>query len=161
MRPVINTQKHIVQLSLFAVASGAISTQTIALAAQDPTETSATAIREGSKISAVYCEMWITSDDAAAGTAIVTLERRPGGVGAMNTTDSAALDGYDNKKNILYTFMGLIGPNVQVPTPAIRAWFKIPKGKQRFGIGDRLMLNIHGQSNGVSACGFFIFKEQY
>ncbi len=158
MRPVINTEKHYVQNSLFTVASGAISQRLIIFA---DSGAAATSVREGARISAVYVEMWLTSDDATAGSVICTLEKSPGSGGVMTTADSAALNAYDNKKNILHTQMGLLGPNVQVPIPVIKGWFKIPKTKQRFGLEDALSLNIHGQSNGVEGCGFFLFKEQY
>ncbi len=161
MRPRVHVEKHMVQKSLFAVASGALAVQVIASGLQDPDAAVATNVREGATISAVYCEMWITSDDTAAGTAIITLEKRQSGVGAMTAANSASLDSYANKKNVFYTFQGLIGPNTQIPAASIRQWIKIPKGKQRFGIGDNLVLNVHGQSNGLAACGFFIYKEQY
>ncbi len=160
MRPSINTEKHIIQSSLFAVASGAISNITIALSVRVPATTD-THVREGSKISAVYVEMWLSSDDAASGTAIVTLEKRSVTQTAMTAADSAALHEYGNKKNVLHTFMGLMPSNVQYPMAAIKGWIKIPKGKQRFGFDDTLVLNVHGQSNGLAGCGFFIFKEQF
>ncbi len=160
MRPVVNTEKHIVQSSLFSVASGALTSVVIAFAQQTPVVAD-TDVREGSKISAVYVEMWITSDDAASGTAIVTLEKRPIATSVMTAANSGDLNSYANKKNVLHTFQGLIPPNVQYPMAAIKGWFKIPKGKQRFGLQDSLVLNVHGQSNGVSACGFFVYKEQY
>ncbi len=160
MRPIIHTEKHYVQSSLFAVASGAI-TQVIIASAIAAAPSAANAVREGSTISAVYVEMWLTSDDAAAGTVIVTLEKLPGSAPAMTTTESAALASYDNKKNVLHTQMGLLGPNVQVPIAVIKGWFKIPKGKRRMGLEDSIVLNIFGQSNGVSGCGFFTYKEQY
>ncbi len=160
MRPMVHTEKHYVQKSLFAVAAGAIN-QTIIAQAVAAAPTSANHVREGATISAVYVEMWLTSDDTAAGSVIVTLEKLPGSAGAMTTTEAAALAAYDNKKNVLHTQMGLLGPNVQVPIAVIKGWFKIPKGKRRFDLEDGLMLNIFGQSNGVSGCGFFTYKEQY
>ncbi len=160
MRPVINSEKHIVQRSLFTVASGAIDPSTIAFAKATPVAATPSDCREGCVIKAVYVEMWLTSDDTAQGTAIVTLERVPGGASPMTAAQSASLDSYANKKNVLNTFQGLISPNTQYPMAAIKGWFKIPKGKQRFGISDRLILNCHGQSNGLQACGFFVYKEQ-
>ncbi len=160
MRPRINTHKHITQVSLFAVASGAVATVNIIIAAAVLDRTDPREVAEGATISAVYVEMWLTSDDTAAGTAIVTLEKRVSGHASMTAAQSALLNDYDNKKNVFYTFQGLVGPNVQVPMPAIRGWFKIPKGKQRFGLGDTLSLNVHGQSNGLAGCGFNIYKEQ-
>ncbi len=161
MRPMVHTEKHVVQNSLFAVASGALTSLTIADAKQEPVAATAQDVREGCTISAVYAEIWLSSDDAASGTAICTLERRPGGVNTMTAAESAALNSYNNKKNVLYTFQGLLPSNVQYPMASIKGWIKIPKGKQRFGIGDKMVFNVHGQSNGVVGCGFFIFKEQY
>ncbi len=160
MRPTVNTEKHIAQKSLFAVAAGAISNVVITTAAEDAS--AANVVRIGSKISAIYIEMWITSDDAAAGTAIVTLERVPGiQTVLMSAGSAAALETYNNKKNILHTQMGLIPPNTQYPMATVKGWFKIPKSKQRMGDNDRYVLNVFAQSNGVSGCGVFIYKEQY
>ncbi len=159
MRPRVNTNKHIVQKSLFAIASGAIVNSIIANAVAAPTAPDH--VREGAIISAVYIEMWLTSDDAAAGTAIVTLEKLPGSSAVMTTTEAATLDTYTNKKNVFHTQMGLLPSNVTYPMATIKGWIKIPKGKQRFTTNDSLILNIFAQSNGVSACGFYLFKEQY
>ncbi len=162
MRPRVTARKHYVQISLAAVASGAITNLTIADARQDPDRTVPNEIREGAVVTAVYCEMWIQSDDATAGSSIITLVKIPGsGASAnMTTTESALLNDYDNKKNVFHTQMGLTPNNTQFPMATIKGWFKIPKGKQRFGLLDRLMLNVHGQSNGLTLCGFFIYKEQ-
>ncbi len=159
MRPVVNTEKHISQRSLFTVAAGAIDNFNFAITNAAPT--GAVQVREGAKISAVYVEMWVTSDDAALGTIITTLEKLVGSSTNMGTGESASLNTYDNKKNILYTQMGLIGNDVTYPMAVIKGWIKIPKSKQRFSLGDRLTLNIHAQSNGISGCGFVIYKEQY
>ncbi len=160
MRPVVNTEKHYVQQSLAGVVSGAIAPISIAFAvAAHPSSNSE--VREGSKITAVYIEMWVTGDDAVSSTGIITLEKRSGNMVAMTAAQSAALDSYVNKKNVFHTFMGLLPPNTQYPMAAIKGWFKIPKSKQRFGIQDLLVLNIHGQSDGLTFCGFFTYKEQY
>ncbi len=161
MRPVINTRKHFVQFSLFNIAAGAMANHTIITSVVAPAVTSADQVREGSIISSVYVEMWLTSDDALPGTVIVTLEKLPGAANAfMVAGDAAGLNVYDDKKNILHTQMGLLGNDITYPMPAIKGWFKIPKGKQRFGLDDRLVLNIFAQSNGIDGCGFYIFKEQ-
>ncbi len=159
MRPIVNTEKHIIQKSLFTVASGALSATTIAIAIAAPT--AAVDIRIGARISAVYVEMWIQTDDGALGSSIVTLEKIPGNGSIMTAAESAALDGYDNKKNVFYTQMGLTPNNVTFPMASVKGWFKIPKSKQRFGLEDQLVLNVHAQSNGLNACGFFIYKEQF
>ncbi len=106
--------------------------------------------------------MWLQSQDSSLATSIVTLEKLPGSNNSgMTAADSAALGAYDNKKNVLHTQMGLLPNNVGYPMATIKGWFKIPKGKQRMGFEDRLMLNVHAQSSGISGCGFFLYKEQY
>ncbi len=118
-------------------------------------------IREGAKISAIYLEYWISSNDAAQGSALVTLEKIQADAPDMTFANHQALYSYKNKKNILYTFMGLVNPNVGVAMPIVRGWFKIPKSKQRFGLGDQLVVNYSGISSAINVCGFCIFKEQY
>jgi len=159
MRPVVNTNKHYVQASLFTIASGAVRNDIIVQALDVPA--AVTQVRVGSIVSAIYVEMWLTSDDAALGSVVVTLEKVPGSSSPPNATDMGALGLYDNKKNVLHTQMGLISPNVQYPVAAIKGWFKIPKGKRRMGFEDTIRLNIFAQSNGVTGCGFFTYKEQY
>ncbi len=160
MRPTINTEKHYVQQSLGSVAAGAITPISVAFAvATHPSSVSE--VREGAKISAVYIEMWINSSVTLAGSGILTLEKRTGNMVAMTAAQSTVLDAYVNKKNVLHTFMGLVPGDETMPMPAIRGWFKIPKGKQRFGLQDILVLNIHGQGSAIDFCGFFVYKEQY
>ncbi len=160
MRPTINAVKHMPQFSLANVAAGAISPLSVVDVVAAPSAANADEVEEGTKVESVYCEMWLTSGDAAQSTCIMTLEKRPSGLAAMSVSESASLHTYQNKKNVLYTFMGLLPSSVQVPLPAIHKWIPIPKGKQRFGIGDKLVLNIHGQSNDVNLCGFFVYKAQ-
>ncbi len=148
-----------VQTSLFTVASGAITNVTLINATAVPTGD--LEVREGAKISAIYCEYWIHTDDASSGTSVITLEKISSGGPNMLTTNAADLGSYPNKKNIFYTHMGLTPNNVTYPMSAIRGWIKIPKSKQRFGLGDKLKLNFFGQSNGLSVCGIAIYKEQY
>ncbi len=159
MRPVVNTEKHIIQNSFFTVASGALTSIVISQAVAAPT--SREHVREGAKISAIYLEYWITTDDGVIGTTITTMEKRPAGAAVMTAAQSALLNDYLNKKNVFYTQMGLTPPNVMYPMSTIKGWFKVPKSKQRQGLGDKIVINFHGQSNGINVCGFALYKEQY
>ncbi len=161
MRPTVHTEKHIVQLSLAAIASGASLNFLVIESKQAPVAATAADVREGAIVSAIYVEMWGTSDDTAAGSTVHALERRPSGRAAASAAQMGSLNAYDNKKNILHIGMGLIGPNTQYPANLVKGWFKIPKGKQRFGIGDKMSFNMLAQSNGMAVCGFAIYKEQY
>ncbi len=160
MRAPIHSQKHMVQWTLTTIGTlGTMVSETFLTAVGPTLNNLPSEVVEGALVKAVFVELWITSDDTAGSSFVITLEKQPGAGGAMDYAESIALDDYANKKNILYTTMGLVGPNDEVPTPIIRQWFKIPKGKQRMGLTDRLKLNISAITNGINYCGFATYKE--
>ncbi len=160
MRPRVITTKHIVQQSLAtATAGNRINIKLIsAVAASDVNL--ASEIQEGSVISAIYLEYWIKTNDSSEGTAIAVVTKLSNGVANPSSGEMALLNDYQNKKNIFFTFMGLTNPNTGVGTPMLHMWLKIPKGKQRFGLGDELVLTLLSQTGTLQLCGFTIFKEQ-
>ena len=160
MRPIIHSTKHYVQQTRSEVATVATTSIDIIRSVESTTANLVDEISEGSSVRAVYVEMWLL-DTANDGSFIVSLEKRPGGLGAITFASQNALGGYANKRNILYMTQGL-SPNNGVgnPVPIIRQWFKIPKGKQRFGLSERLVLNITNNGlNDLEFCGFFTYKE--
>ncbi len=160
MRPIIHSTKHIVQQSRSQVATVAVVSISIIKSVESTVANLVDEVAEGSNVRAVFVELWLL-DSANDGSFIVTLEKRPGLVAAINFTNSNALGTYGNKRNILYTTQGL-SPNNGVgnPVPIIRQWFKIPKGKQRFGLDEKLVLNITNNGpNNLEFCGFFTYKE--
>ncbi len=161
MRPRVNTTKHYQQTSLESVASGAVRSIQEIFAVVNLSRNLPSEVREGAIISAIYLEMWVQSDDATQGSVICTVEKLQSGATNPSAGDMAALHTYDNKKNILYTQMGLIGNNVAYPSAVVKGWFKIPKSKQRFGLGDKLIFTVFAQTNGLTLCGFATYKEQF
>ncbi len=163
VRPTINSSKHYVQFSLGTVTGGTIENNKVADAVVANLVNLDNEVREGAVIKAVYIEFWVRTLDTASGSVILTVEKIPGASAAsMSTTDSAGLFVYQNKKNIFYTTMGLVNDQNADAIPFIRMWIKIPKSKQRFGLGDRLNVNIHAQSLiDLGRCGFITYKEYY
>ncbi len=163
VRPTINSVKHIVQfVKQDTGGAGSINNNVLV----DVVELSAInlqqEVREGCVIKAIYLEFWASSDSSTVALdANATLEKKPAGVAVMSYANSITLDDYPNKKNLLQTFVGLLPVSITNPIPVFKGWYKIPKGKQRFGLGDRLMFNIAGVSTGVIYCGFAIYKEYY
>lgn len=160
MRPLIHTEKHFVQNPIFTVAAGAITEAVIATSVVVASKDAASEVEEGSTISAVYIEHWVNSNAAAQGSLVYAFEKRPAGATAMTFTQSNNLGAYPNKKNIFYTTQGLSPSESGNPRLAIGGWFKVPKGKQRMGLGDVLTLNISAITGGIEGCGFFLYKEQ-
>jgi len=160
LKPIVHSQKHYVQQSRSSIGTVSIGILDIIDAVQSTVANLVDEVVEGANIKAVFVEMWIL-DSGNDGSFIITLEKRSGGSPAQTFTTSNALGTYSNKKNILYTTQGL-SPNDGIgnPVPVIRQWFKIPKGKQRFGLGDQLVLNLTNNGTGtMDFCGFFLYKE--
>ncbi len=160
MRPIIQSTKHIVQYPINPLAA-ATRQQTIlidSVALKDVAD--APDVQEGAIVKAVFVELWLQnkSDD---GEEIVTVTKVPEGGNGPSFVEHAALFTYQNKKNIFFTHQGLsASDNGSGPYPILKQWIKIPKGKQRFGLGDRLFLSISNVSSTVlNTCGMTIYKE--
>ncbi len=160
MRPTINTEKHIVQYPVSTVGSSAIANITIAKGVSVPAGT-VSDVRIGSIISAVYVELWVNSDDAAIASAMACFEKIVSGGANLTYAQGNILHDYPNKKNILEIHEGNVPPNTQQGLPFFRHWIKIPKGKQRIGLDDELVLNLSGIGNGLNYCGHCTYKEQF
>ncbi len=160
MRPMVHTEKHYVATTLTNIAVSGILNKTliesVAVASKDATQE----VEEGSSVSAIYVEMWVITNGTGIGSGLLTLEKVPAAATAQTFAQAVNLGAYPNKKNIFYTTQGITAGNAANPIPLIRQWFKIPKGKQRFGLGDKLNLNIANISGGFTVCGIATYKEQ-
>ncbi len=158
MRAPIHSVKHYVQKSLSTVLAGANTEIVIAKAVAIQNVDLADEIAEGSVIKAVFVEMWCRAGDTAGGSTLMTLLKEP-----LNTTISfanqIALFTYENKKNILYHTQGITNDQDADAIAFVRGWFKIPKSKQRFGLGDKLVLAVAAQALDNIICGFATYKE--
>ncbi len=162
MRAPIVSRKHIVQHTQTVVASGTVTSlrEAESLPLQDVAN--ANDVVEGSVIKAIYVEFWITGNTGIEpSTSIVLIvEKAVAGVSNPTLAEMALLDAYENKKNIFYTTQGLTASNTGNPTPFIRQWIKIPRGKQRFGLRDVLKVHIAAiGAEDASFCGLTIYKS--
>ncbi len=159
MRPIIHTIKHYSHTAVVVVASGSLNQITIANAiVKGAARTNAFDVEEGSIIKAVYLEYWI-SGVTLDKTATWVFLKRPAGVTSPTFAQMANLGSYPNKKNIFSSGQGLAptGGNI---LPVFKEWFKIPKGKQRMGLGDILQINVAAVGTNVNVCGLTTYKEQ-
>ncbi len=157
----INSEKHYVPRTSFAVTSGVIHNHLIAEGVA-PADVGAAVsdVRTGAVVKAVYCEMWLVGTHSTLESQFtVTVEKVPSGGTNMTATQSLNLTSYPNKKNVLYTTQGIVAPSNAESIAVLRSWIKIPKGKQRMGLGDKLLCNINNGGGDLRICGIFIFKE--
>ncbi len=160
VRPMVHSTKHYVQISISSVAATAKVTEDLVDAVAVNLVTDSDEVAEGSTVKAIYVELSVLANTALQNFIMVIL-KVPGSGAGPAFSDMVALFDYPNKKNILYTTQGL-APNdgVGQPQTILRGWIKIPKSKQRFGLGDRILLVLANQGdNTVNYCGFATYKE--
>ncbi len=160
MKPVIHSQKHLVQVPISQITTGTRENIKLLESVANQDANAANEVVEGTVVKAIYVEMWI-QNQGTLGEQIAILEKIPAAAPFPTFAQMATLHTYPNKKNILYTTQGLT-PNDGVGNPIfiLRDWFKIPKGKQRMGLGDKMILTIANvSSNDLNRCGLAIFKE--
>jgi len=158
MRPIIQSQKRIVQVTLSNVIAGSTASVTIANAVQGAQTTAPNDVPVGSIIKAVYCEMWLLGDGQQPNTSTAMIVKVPADSGGPDASDFTNLNGWANKNNILKMHQGLVGDANANPIPFFREWIPIPKGKQRMAIGDQIQYNVKAITEGLQFCGHFIFK---
>ncbi len=157
----IVSRKHYVHRSNTQLASGVIQNNIVAEAVVAPATTLASDVQEGSILKAVYVEIWLGGAGLSGNSTQfnLTLEKISSDGPVMTFAQSLGLGAYPNKKNIFYTTQGVLaGEDVQT-VPVIRNWVLIPKGKQRMGLSDRIMLNIAASGQNIDVCGIFTYKE--
>jgi len=148
-----------VQTTLTNVPGGSVANIVLVHAKQVFDQNNPTEVAVGTVIKAIYLEYWFVGGGAQPPTMTTFLAKYPGGVGQIDATDIQSLDGWNNKKNILEMHQGFIGDSNTNPVPMFRHWIKIPKGKQRFGIDDRLILSTKAIiTDDVELCGVTIYK---
>ncbi len=162
MKSPINSRKHIVQHTQTIIPSGTTTSNVAVRALAIQNVDQAFEVVEGAVVKAIYIERWIAGNTGIepSSSIVLTVEKNPAGGGSPTFTEMTTLDAYPNKKNILYTTQGLTASNTGNPIPFIRQWVKIPKGKQRFGLEDELLVTIANiGAEDISFCGVMIYKS--
>ncbi len=162
MRAPVTSRKHIFQISQATVAQAAVVTTNF-IQAIEGSRSAPQHVAEGAVVKACYVEFWVSQDSASVvGSYTIILAKNPGNSNIPSTANLAALHDYDNKKNILFTAQGLLTPNDGGQVPVIRGWYKIPKGKQRMGLNDTMLITIRNNNAtaiDINFCGLVLYKE--
>ncbi len=161
MRAPINSIKHYNNIENATVASGARRSLSLIDGVNIPAAASPDDVIQGAICKAIFIEIWIKSlADAGQDTKFqLSLEIAPSGIDTISFAEMNNLMDYENKKNVLFFSQGVLGDLTTQAVPVIRQWFKIPRGKQRFGLGDRLLMAISATAFTINTCGFCTYKE--
>ena len=155
------TLKHYVPRTNTEVASGGLLNFHVVTAVAQTGVVNVQDVVEGSIVKAVYVEMWLQSQAATGANCQfnMLIEKTPAGQTDATAANMLNLMGYPNKKNVLYNTQGVIGDLNTTSIPVIRGWFKIPKGKQRMGLGDSIEIGFTATGAAIAVCGFATYKE--
>ncbi len=155
------TIKHMQNIENAVVATATTRPIELVQAVAQTAVTNVGDVVEGSLVKTCYVELWFKSNaDAGQDTKFqLVLEKVPAGATSISFTQMNNLMSYPNKKNILFTTQGVVGDLTTQALPITRDWYSIPKGKQRFGLDDRLVVTISTTGFGANVCGLSIFKE--
>ncbi len=159
----INSVKHYVHQTNTQISSGAASSLAVVDAVVAPATASAASVREGAVVKAVYIERWLWGSGSTGVDCQFALivYKAPVGTDVITAAELLNLGAWENKKNILYSTQGVLGSGIDgsQAVPVIRGWVLIPKGKQRFGLGDRLVVSMEPVGSAMQICGISTFKE--
>ncbi len=160
MRPIITAIKHYINHPITTVAAGAVARATLVRGISvSAVGANAFEVQEGAVVKAIYVEYWVSSDDATLSSGTISFEKVPSEATNMTSAQSQNLGAYPNKKNLLETHQGLFPSQTQNPVNIFRHWVKIPKGKQRIGLGDEIVINFMPIADGLKFCGLATYKE--
>ncbi len=159
----INSNKHYVHRTNIVVNSAAIDPEVVVDAVVAPASTNAFDVEEGSVVKAIHFEYWLLSNGATGSDTqfVVIVEKVPSNLASVTAAQILNLGAYTNKKNILFTSQGVLGAGVdgQGALPVLNSWILIPKGKQRMGLGDRVVISFSTIGENVNWCGLATYKE--
>ncbi len=158
MRPIINSEKRISQVTLSSSLMGVVANNKIVDCVQDPNLALASNVAPGTIVKAVYVEIWLLGAGQQPTTFTAMIYKTNSNAGSIDATEMTDVNAYTNKKNIFEMHQGIVGDANANPTPVFRNWIKIPKGKQRFGLGDVLRFSVKSITEDTEFCGLFIFK---
>ncbi len=162
VRPQVHSRKHIIQTSITPIVAGAKQDIVLAEGTVSGSVTGLDDVREGATLKACYVEHWIRSSELSPGSFVFVLYKIPGGADGFSVGEMAALGGVVNKKNIFFTSQGLTNDADADAVAVMRGWYKVPKSKQRFGLGDKLQITIFANGGiDLVTCGVSIYKEYW
>ncbi len=159
VRPVIHSTKHYVQQSIGTVTAGNVEDVNVVTSVEVSNKNLVNEVEEGATVKAVYLELWIRSAATSASSFVFVFCKRPVGINEPTAADMAALGDWDNKKNVFYTTQGLTNDVDSSALVLYKGWIKIPKGKQRMGLNDKLSWHLSAIGQSINFCGFVTYKE--
>ncbi len=157
----INSIKHYVNVENTSVTAGTARPMKVVNAVAQQSVSATNDVVEGSIVKAIFLELWLRSQATSGNDTKFqfVFEKVPAGASPITFTQMNNLMAYPNKKNVFFVSQGVLGDLTTQSIPVVRNWFKIPKGKQRMGIADELVMSVSATTFAVDTCGVSTYKE--
>ncbi len=159
VKPMVHSTKHYVQPGLRTVVAGAAEAHIICQAVAAADLTGNFEVLEGDSVKAIYVESWIRAGSTSPGSYIMAVYKVPSTGSTATVAQMAALFDWAGKKNVIFTSQALTNDQDADAIPIIKGWLKIPKSKQRMGLGDRWIMSTSAVGVDAIVCGFETYKE--
>jgi len=159
VRPMVHSVKHYVQRDIVTAVAGTPLHTVLISAVARGSVSAEEEVEEGSVIKAIYIEFWLRSSSTTPSSGQSIIYKESSDTTTPTAAEMQALGTWDNKKNIFYTTMGLFNDQDADAINIYKGWLRIPKGKQRFGLGDTLRLSVFALAVDQVLCGFATYKE--
>ncbi len=157
----IDSVKHITSQDIGTTLTGNVRNIIVAdVVSRGATRSFSYSMYEGAKIFTCYLELWLNGLGVDTNTKFqVVVMKLSNGQTGPTFAQMNNLTAYEGKKNILYTSQGVLGALGAQSIPILRDWYSIPKGKQRFSLGDSINVFVSATGESIQSCGLSIFKE--
>ncbi len=159
VRPMVHSTKHYVQQSIGTSVVGTPTNTNVVTSVAVLAKNSVEEVEEGTSVKAIYFEMWLRSAAASASSFVFIIMKRPSAIGNPTDANLAALGDFASKKDVFFTSQGLLNDVDSTAMSVIRGWVKIPKSKQRMGLGDKISWHLRAVGQSINFCGFQTYKE--
>ncbi len=158
LRP-IRSIKHVVDVQGALTTGGQNDVVPLVDAIDSPTTADVDSVEVASRVSSIYLNVQVyATSEASLANVYMYVMKNPGN----NLTPPApnAVGAADEKKFIIHQEMRMMGgATTENPITLFSGVIKIPRGYQRFGFKDRLIINISTPGNSIDYCFQCIYKE--
>ena len=121
----VHSTKHYVQTSISTIVGGAVLSIDLIHAVSVDAKNDPDEVEEGNSVKAIYLEYWIRAGSTTPSSGQMVIYKSSADTTPPLAADMAALDSWDNKKNVLYTTMGLYNDQDADAIAIYKGWLKI------------------------------------
>ncbi len=157
---VVHRIKHIVDSSATLAAATTLPV-TLVKGVDAPVLANTPEVETGAKVHGIFLNVQVSANEASGGIPNIYMAVFKNPSGNISTIDPVGTGDDPNKKAIIHQEMIMFAPTGTqgLPRTLFKGVIVIPRGMQRFGIDDELVVVLRAPSVNVKVCVQCIYKE--